>query len=236
MPEQNSQAIAEDLLHQATRSLVRTADGLADGAYAEPSGLPGWTRGHVLAHLTLNAEGLAGALGGIVDRERVPMYASQEARDADIERLAAAGASVIRNRLLGATTDLSDALDSVPDDQWDTTIDRVPGGRTFTAGDVPQMRLQEVSVHHADLLAGYSRADWPAAFVVLLLDGLSEHGVSADSSFDVHASDLARTWSFGTGGPTVTGTGADLGWWLTGRGSGEGLTSDRGTVPQIGTW
>jgi maleylpyruvate isomerase len=44
-------------------------------------------------------------------------------------------------------------------------------------------------------------------------------------------------WTFGEdGGPTVTGSAADLGWWLTGRGSGEGLTSDSGTLPGIGAW
>jgi maleylpyruvate isomerase len=236
MPDQQHVAIVEVLLPDATRRLIRTADGLSDEAYAEPCGLPGWTRGHVLAHLALNAEGLAGALGGIVDSERVPVYHSQEVRDRDIDRLAAAGPSVIRNRLLGATTDLADALDSLPDDQWDTTIDRVPGGRTFPAGNVPVMRLQEVSIHHADLASGYSRADWPAPFVLLLLDRLGETGVSADISFHARADDLGRTWAFGAGGPTVTGSGADLGWWLTGRGGGDGLTSDSGTLPQIGTW
>ena len=236
MPEQSSQVVVEELLAEATRRLIRTADGLADEEYAAPSGLPDWTRGHVLAHLTLNAEGLAGALGGVVQGERTPTYASQEARDHDIAKLAAASPSVIRNRLLGATTDLVDAIDAVPDDQWDTTIDRVPGGRTFVAGDVPQMRLQEVEIHHADLAAGYSRSSWAPAFVVLLLDVLSMKGVSADHSFYAHAADLDRTWTFGEGGATVTGTGADLGWWLTGRGTGAGLTSDSGTLPQIETW
>jgi maleylpyruvate isomerase len=236
MPDQQHVAIVEVLLPDATRRLIRTADGLSDEAYAKPCGLPGWTRGHVLAHLALNAEGLAGALGGIVDSERVPVYHSQEVRDRDIDRLAAAGPSVIRNRLLGATTDLADALDSLPDDQWDTTIDRVPGGRTFTAGDVPGMRLGEVEIHHADLAAGYSRGDWPAAYVLVMLDGRSEKGVSADTSFHVRATDLDRLWRFGEGGPTVSGTGADLGWWLTGRGTGEGLASDSGTLPQIGKW
>lgn len=236
MPEQNSQAVVEQLLPEATRRLIRAADAIPDDAYAAPSGVPDWTRGHVLAHLALNAEGLAGALRGIMDGRRVPVYASQDVRDSDIARLAAARPSVIRSRLLGATTDLTDALDAVPDDQWDTTIDRVPGGRTFTAGDVPRMRLGEVEVHHADLAVGYTRHDWPTAYVVLLLDQRSETGVPADTSFHARASDLDRTWRFGEGGPVVTGTAADLGWWLTGRGEGEGLTSDSGTVPQIGAW
>ena len=236
MPEQISHAVLEHLLPEATRRLIRTTDALADEAYAEASGLPDWTRGHVLAHLVLNAEGMAAALGGILEGERTPMYASQEARDSDIVELAAAGPSAIRNRLLAATTDLSDAIAALPADQLDTTIDRVPGGRTVVAGAMPGMRLSEVEIHHADLAAGYSRSDWSPAYAVLLLDAMSQKGVSADLSFNARAIDLDRTWTFGEGGPTITGTGADLGWWLTGRGAGDGLTSDGDTLPQIGTW
>ena len=40
----------------------------------------------------------------------------------------------------------------------------------------------------------------------------------------------------GDGGPVVTGTSAALGWWLTGRGTGEGLTSDSNDLPEVETW
>jgi maleylpyruvate isomerase len=235
MPEQHSHAITEELLPDATRHLIRTADALGDEEYAEPSALPGWTRAHVLAHLTLNAEGLADALGGIVEDERRPMYASQEVRDGDIAELAAAGPSVIRARLLRATTELADAIAGMPEDQWDTTIDRVPGGRTFAAREVPGKRLREVEIHHADLAAGYDCRSWSLEFATLLLDAMVTRDASGEN-FQVLATDLGRTWSFGEGGPTVTGTCAELGGWLTGRGTGEGLTSDSGTLPQIGPW
>ena len=219
-----------------TDRLLATVARLSDADLAGPSLCEGWTRGHVLAHLTLNAEGLAGALGGLVEDERVPVYASQEARDDDIAHLGGSSASVIRDRLLGATTALADAIDAVPEDRWDAVIERVPGGRTFTAGDVPGMRLSEVEIHHADLGSAYSRSDWPPAYVTLLLDGEGRKRVSADVGFHAHATDLDRIWTFGDGGPTVSGTGADLGWWLTGRGTGEGLSSDSGALPRIGTW
>jgi maleylpyruvate isomerase len=229
-------AIAEGLLPEATRSLIRTADGLADPEYAVPSGLPGWSRAHVLAHLALNAEGLAGALTGIVEGRRVPMYASQEARDGDIEELAGKDPSAIRARLLGACTDLADAIAAVPDDAWSTSVDRIPGGRTFPARAVPGMRLREVEIHHVDLAAGYNRSDWPLPFATLLLDSMAKRGAWSEP-FRVRPNDVDGLWTFGEdGGPTVTGSAADLGWWLTGRGSGEGLTSDSGTLPGIGAW
>jgi maleylpyruvate isomerase len=55
--------------------------------------------------------------------------------------------------------------------------------------------------------------------------------------FVVRATDLGREWTVGEGsGPTVTGTGGALGWWLTGRGSGEGLASDAEALPRLGPW
>ena len=57
--------------------LVRTVDAITDDQWRQPSLLPGWTRAHVVAHLTLNAEGLSGALEGVHEGRPVPMYASR---------------------------------------------------------------------------------------------------------------------------------------------------------------
>ncbi|MDI6908228.1 maleylpyruvate isomerase family mycothiol-dependent enzyme [Nocardioides sp.] len=229
---------AEVLLPEATRSLIRTTDGLEESEYAAASSLPGWTRAHVLAHLALNAEGLAGALAGIVKGRRVPMYASPEARDADIEELAGKAPAAIRTRLLGACTDLADAITAVPDDAWDTRIERTPGGPSFPASAVPGMRLREVEIHHVDLAAGYDRSGWSPELTIHVLDTAETRG-RGGAAFAVHATDLGRSWAFGDpagGGPTASGAAADLAWWLTGRGSGEGLACDGGELPRIEEW
>ena len=224
------------LLAEASQRLIRTVDRLEDAAWAEPSGLPGWTRAHVVAHLVLNAEGLSGALGGIVQGEQIPMYPSQEARDQDIEDLAQAEPAELRTRLLAATTDFADALAAVPEDAWPTPIERVPGGRTFRTSSVPDMRMREIEIHHADLDAGYTRADWAPEFAAMVIDSMGKRE-AWDSPFTARATDADRSWTFGSGaGPTVSGTSADLAWWLTGRGSGEGLTSDDGELPGIEAW
>src|SRR6476469_10298614 len=93
-----------DRLAEACQRLIRTVDRLENAGWAEPSGLPGWSRAHVVAHLALNAEGLAGALGGIVQGEPLAMYASQESRDRDLDDMAAAGPTELRSRLPGGTT------------------------------------------------------------------------------------------------------------------------------------
>lgn len=224
------------LLQDANARLVRTVDGLTDDDWEVATGLPGWSRAHVVAHLALNSEGLAGAMGGVVAGEPVPMYASQEARDGDIEELAQAAPVELRARLLAGVTELEDALRAVPEDAWGAAIERTPGsGRAFVAAAVPGMRLREVEIHHADLGAGYSHRDWPTAFAALVLDAMVKRGGASDP-FTADPTDLDGTWSFGEGGPTVSGSAADLAWWLTGRGAGEGLTSDSGVLPGIEEW
>ena len=223
----------------ASNRLVRTVDGMDDDAYAAPSLLPGWTRGHVVAHLALNAEGLGGALVGLVNGEPTPMYSSQGSRDGDIAELGGASPHAVRSRLLGAITDLADAVASLPAEELGTRVERTPDGPTFSAGAVTTMREREVEIHHVDLGLGYSRDDWPAGFVLRLLDGMTARRLTVP--LRVHATDLDRTWQSGEGGPTVSGTGADLGWWLTGRGDGAGLTitesdGEGSALPRIEAW
>ena len=228
-----------DDLRAATQRLVRTVDALTDEQYAAPSGLPGWTRGHVVAHLALNAEALAAALTGIVQGEEVPMYASQESRDADIEELAVDRPAALRERLLRSTTLLADAIEAVPEERRSTRIERTPGsGTTFAAYAVPAMRLREVEIHHADLGLDYTRTDWPLSFCARLLDAMLKAD-NGEEPLTAAPTDLDRTWQSGAvvaGSPTVSGTAADLAWWLTGRGDGDGLTSDDGDLPRIEAW
>lgn len=228
-------AAQRELLHEATTRLVRTVDGFEDDDFEASSLLPGWSRAHVVAHLALNSEGLAGVLTGIVQGEPVPMYASQESRDDDIATLAKAEPADLRHRLLAGTTQLDDAIAAVPDDAWETRVERTPGGRTFRAAAVAGMRLREVEVHHADLDAGYDHRDWPPAFSALVLEAMARRG-AAREPFTADPTDLHGTFAYGEGGPTVTGTAADLAWWVTGRGAGEGLRPSHGRLPGIEPW
>lgn len=225
-------------LHQSEQHLLRTVDSLRSDSWTQPSVLPGWTRAHVAAHLALNAEGLAGAVDGLAHELDVPVYESGERRDADIEELAHAEPAEIRERLFAAGQSLREALATLDEDQWSRSVARVPGGPMWAVADVPSTRRREVEIHHADLDAGYDHADWPVDFVVELLDLVSaDHAQSEDSpGFTARATDTVRTWDVGAEQPVVAGTAADLGWWLVGRGDGDGLTSDGGDLPRLGPW
>jgi maleylpyruvate isomerase len=224
-----------EMLDSGTRRLIRSVDAMSDEQWAQPSLLPGWTRAHVVAHLTLNAEGLSAAVEGVHEGRPVPMYASQEARDADIAALAGAPVSTWRDRFLASTTVIGEWVEELAENLEDVPIERTPGGRRFPAGAVGNMRVREVEIHHADLGLDYTAADWSADFVGLLLDWASAKH-AGPPSFTAHATDLDRSWTFGAEGPTVSGAGSALAWWVTGRGTGDGLTSDDGRVPRMEPW
>src|SRR2546430_5157230 len=70
---------------EATDRLLASAAALTDARAGEPSLLPGWTRGHVLTHVARNGDGLGNLLRWARTGTETPMYASREARRADIE-------------------------------------------------------------------------------------------------------------------------------------------------------
>lgn len=235
MPDHEATTDLVSALRTATQRLVRGVDQLDDGDWPATSLLDGWTRAHVVAHLTLNAEALAGAVHGAVEGEQVLMYASSQARDADIADLARWQPADLRERLLGSTTRIADALHELPADLHDTEVQRHPGGPTFTLGQVAGMRLREVEIHHADLGTGYTSAQWPAEFSVLLLDAMAARP-TPPGDLVVAPGDDVRRWTFGAGGPVVSGPGHALAWWSTGRPAGPELTSESGELPRIETW
>lgn len=230
-----------DLLADADQALVRTVDGLPDEAYAEPSLLPDWSRAHVVAHLTLNAEGLAGVLHGAHLGQPRSMYASLEARNGDIADLATAAPVDLRERFLTSVGRFGETLGAMAAGDWAGRFERVPGAAPGIAiANVPLMRVREVEIHHADLGAGYAADDWPEAFRMVLLESMTKRPYPAP--FEARPTDLDRTWRYGDwerdgdGGPVVTGTSAAIGWWLTGRGTGEGVTTDTGSLPEVESW
>ncbi|QYJ04958.1 maleylpyruvate isomerase family mycothiol-dependent enzyme [Nocardioides panacisoli] len=219
-----------DAINLATARLLDTVDSLADDKFAEPSLLPGWSIGHVVAHLALNAEGITQVLQGVAAGEVPPMYRSPEIRDQEIEELAGQDPDELRTRLSVGSTLLTEQISVIDPRDDDVEFPRAPGhGPMFRVGTMPLLRLREVEIHHADLGVGYTHREWPEETVVRLLDHAS--GAYAGTPFTAYATDLDRRWEFAGGGAAVEGVGSALAWWTTGRGP-EGISAD-GELPRI---
>jgi maleylpyruvate isomerase len=223
---------------RATGRLLDTAAGLDDTGVAGPSLLPGWTRGHVLAHVARNADGLTNLLTWARTGTRTPQYPSWERRNEDIEAGAARPAGTHLADLRAAVDRFTAAAAAMSPANWAVVLDTE---HPQPAARVPWRRLREVEVHHVDLAAGYRPADWPDAFSHRLLHEVCTHfgGRPEGPSLIVHALDLGHDMVIGDrdGAPTVTGPAYALAGWLTGRTRGEGLTvSPAGPLPALPDW
>lgn len=238
--------VLEDLA-EATASLIADARGITDEQAREPSGLPGWTRGHVLTHLARNAEGATRLLSWA--RTGVPsqQYPSAEDRAAAIEAGAGRPAAALVTDLRATAAVFTQAAALMPAESWDRQVTWLSGGQT-PAAMVPHARLREVLIHHADLKLGFGPAGWPAAWAGEMLDfvvrALADQGL-APLNARLRAADTGRSFRLSrgpsggaaaSGAGEITGTEADLLAWLLGRSDGAGLARDiPGPLPAVPT-
>ncbi|MFE1991102.1 maleylpyruvate isomerase family mycothiol-dependent enzyme [Streptomyces parvulus] len=221
---------AHDLasVRDATDRLLTAVGKLDNASVTESSRLPGWTRGHVLAHLARNADALVNVLAGR------PMYVSGEARDADIERdaprplddqLADVRESAARFQATGAA----------PAD-WSRTVE-LRNGVTDSASRVPFRRWIEVELHHVDLGIGYELEDLPAEFTARETGFLADRFTGHPDVPPTRLTDGTHAWRTGREADapevTVTGTPADLLGWLAGRREGAALAVNGGALPVL---
>ncbi|MFA3874542.1 maleylpyruvate isomerase family mycothiol-dependent enzyme [Streptomyces sp. MMCC 100] len=221
---------AHDLasVRDATERLLTAVGKLDNASVTESSRLPGWSRGHVLAHLARNADALVNVLEGR------PMYVSGEARDADIERDAprALDAQLTDVRESAARFQETGAAPA----DWSRTVE-LRNGVTDSASRVPFRRWVEVELHHVDLGIGYELEDLPAEFTERETDFLAARFAGHPDVPPTRLTDGTRAWRTGreadTPEVTVTGPPADLLGWLAGRREGSALTVEGGPLPAL---
>ncbi|MEV7235432.1 maleylpyruvate isomerase family mycothiol-dependent enzyme [Streptomyces sp. NPDC051020] len=216
-------------VREATDRLLGATVKMDDLTAAEPSRLPGWSRGHVLAHLSRNADALVNVLQGR------PMYADSETRDRDIERDAPrplteqlADLRESAARFLAAAAEPAD---------WSRTV-TLRNGVTDSASRVPFRRWVEIELHHVDLGIGYELENLPDEFVAREIDFLAERfGRHPEVVSTGLATGDGRIWTTGGGaeGPSVAvrGPAPELLGWLAGRRDGSALKVDGGPLPVL---
>ncbi|MFF8589844.1 maleylpyruvate isomerase family mycothiol-dependent enzyme [Streptomyces sp. NPDC015220] len=215
-------------VHLATERLLTAVAELDNAAVTDQSRLPGWTRGHVLAHVARNADALVNVLQGR------PMYVSGAARDADIERDAPRplDAQLADVRASAARFDEAGAAPA----DWSRTVE-LRNGVTDSASRVPFRRWVEIELHHVDLGIGYELEDLPEEFTEREIDFLAQRFTGAPDVPPVRLTDGTRAWRTGREAAepaiTVTGGPADLLGWLAGRRDGSALSAAGGPLPSL---
>lgn len=206
----------------AHRRLATLIEDLADERVAEPSVLPGWTRGHVLAHLA----NVTVAMARQAEHEGTkvePYPGGRPARDAAIEADAGRSAAGHRAAIADAVGRLTKAWDGVRD--WDSPVAYRDATLTATA----YAMWREVEIHVRDLDLG--PVTWSPGFCDHVVDFLSAR-VPDGVRLTLQADD--REWVIGEGADVkLTGSRTDLTAWLAGREPAGPVTGDR---PELKPW
>lgn len=227
------------LVKEATARLHEVVTELDDVTVRRPSLLPGWTRGHVITHLSRNADGLLNLLTWARTRVEHPMYPSRADRDADIEEGAHRMVQLVQEDLIAACDRFEAAAEQQTPTAW---LTRVVGGhgRSMLACEIPWLRWLEVSVHLVDLDGGIGFGDLPASHVEPLVDAAvgaytQVSGVPPVLLEIELPNGRRRDWRLGNGEDrrTVGGTVGPMLGWLTGRHDGSRLDED---LPVLPSW
>ncbi|MEJ2857032.1 MULTISPECIES: maleylpyruvate isomerase family mycothiol-dependent enzyme [unclassified Saccharothrix] len=206
----------------AHRRLAELVADVTDDQAREPSVLPGWTRGHVLAHV----EGVTEAMARQAENEGAklePYPGGRAGRDAVIEQRAGRSVAEHREAIAQAVARLEKAWEGVQD--WSTPV----GYRDGTMEDTAYAVWREVEIHTFDL--GLGPVTFEPDFCEHAVDFLAKR---VPDGVQLALVSPGRKWTIGAGEPhELRGEATDLVLWLAGR---EPLGEVTGTRPELNPW
>ncbi len=224
------------------QAVEQAAARLEPAQVAEPSRLPGWSRGHVLSHLASNADALVYLLTWARTGVEARMYASPADRADGIEAGAGRALPEQLADLAVAGQRFAAAAAAVPPDRRSCTV--LSGqGREIPASEVPWLRVREVWLHLVDLDAGADIDAIPADVAWALaadVAGWMSARTEATADLKTEGCDAIRLGpADGPAGAVVEGSPQRIAGWLTGRTQDPGIRAGltvTGDLPDLPRW
>ncbi|WP_307101164.1 maleylpyruvate isomerase family mycothiol-dependent enzyme [Arthrobacter globiformis] len=207
-------------LHKAADAVSSLAAKLADADVPAPSALPGWTRGHVLAHITGISNAMARQLEYAARGETVELYdGGYDGRTKAIEMNAGHALERHRADLDAALERALRAFDSLAADadadagSWHAPIS-YRGGVVLDGGFA---LWRELVIHASDLNTGRGPETWSRPFCEHLFTFLAAR-VPEDQKLVLQPLGMPPV-AIGTGGRStvISGMITDIAAWLAGR-------------------
>lgn len=229
-------AVRADLatVRLGTAAFRRALGRLTDDDFDAPSGLPGWTRSHVVAHVGYNARAVARLVTWAATGVEHAMYSSPEARAQEIELGATLRPQALRSLCEHAAIELDVRWRDLPDERWAEVVVTAQG-RRVPASETLWIRTREVWLHAVDLRAGMRVRDLPKPVLRRLLDdvaGLWARRGQLDGLRLVETNDERQFWGADQDvRAEVSGDLPSLVTWATGRGS-SAVSWPRGASPR----
>jgi maleylpyruvate isomerase len=202
-------------LRSAADVVTGIAANLTDADVAAASELPGWTRGHVLAHVAGIANAMARQLEYTARGEKIELYdGGFEGRNRAIELSAGHGAGQHRSAVTAAVGRALDAFGALDAAGWQAPIS-FRDGVVFDGG---LALWRELTIHATDLGTGRGPETWSRPFCENLFDFLSAR-VPAGERFVLQPLGLPSVTIGAAGGRStaINGMLTDIAAWLAGR-------------------
>lgn len=186
---------------RGTAFFARKLNELRDAELDAPSLLPGWTRRHVISHVSYNARAIARLIGWANTGVENPMYSSPGERNEEIGFGATLSPAALRNLFDHSAIHLNVEWRDTPPEAWSREV-RTAQGRTVPASETVWMRTREIWVHAVDLDNGATFDQIPGDVLQRLIQ------------------DITGSWhSRGEGKDLLpSGTLAEVASWASGRG------------------
>lgn len=216
--------------------LAGTLSALTDAEVREPSVLPGWTRGHVIAHVARSAEAMVRLIDGVLAQRHAEAYPGGPAvRGAEIELGARSSANELMDEVYESNIKVVHAFARMTAPTWGRQV-QFPTG-PYPASRCAWSRWREVEIHHVDLgLDVYPIESWPDEFVACHLPhelAKLPNRLAPGTAVQVGASRLGA----GAVVATIDGPDAALLAWLVGRvGLAAPSLTITGNPPELPPW
>ena len=186
---------------RGTAFFARKLNELSDADLDAPSLLPGWTRRHVVSHVSYNARALSRLVEWANTGIETPMYSSPEERNKEIDFGATLSPIALRNLFDHSAIHLNVEWRDTAPEAWGHEV-RTAQGRTVPASETVWMRTRDVWVHAGDLDNGATFEQIPDDVLERLIQ------------------DITGNWQKrGEETPLPEGTLAEISAWATGRGA-----------------
>lgn len=230
----NTTRLHSDLsrLGRESEMLLATVESLSDDELTAPSMCEGWTRADVIAHLAANGPALAKLIDWAATGQEQQLYASAEARAAEISALAALPREELVGRLRESVQLFAGQAQRLG---GELAVDEVLlNGKQIPATSIVALRIAEIVVHHHDLNTAWTVEE---ADPDSLLDAL-EAAVRAMRAKGGPGMTLVTEerdqWVIGDGALRITSDREGMLEWLA-RGDTENVEAD-GPLPSLPSW
>lgn len=219
-------------LGRETTMLEATAASLSAEELRAPSLCEGWTRAHVLAHLASNGRALVRLIDWATTGEEQQVYPSQEARNREIDELAALPREELLERLRESAAYFAEQSGRLSGELAVAAVDL--HGKEIPVTSIVALRIAEVVVHHHDLDTAWTIEEADPDSLLNAIESAVRTMRAKGAPGMTLVTEERDEWVVGDGALRVEADREGLLAWLA-RGETEGVEAD-GPLPALPSW